>query len=326
MPSLLISTITLSAFQKILSRYPASVPETLRELDDARYETIPATLAKRREEVEGKGEVGLRKDEVLRLVEWKLKHGTFRSKLLQLVQSNPAAQIEQTTKDAFSLFTDAKKDAAPGPDLDPDPDPDPKAILAALKILTGLRGIGPATASLLLSVYAPGKVPFFSDELFRWAMWAMWAEAGTGTGKAQGWKRVIKYNVREYEALVAGVGELRGRLGVSAVEAEKVAWVLGREGVDVGGDFGDEGRDLGTRDGGEERREGGDVELEGKEEDVRARGGDGGGRVGKRKAEETKAAGLIGVKRKKREAESGKARADASPQGLRRSSRRKTDK
>jgi hypothetical protein len=38
-----------------------------------------------------------------------------------------------------------------------------KDLMAALKILTGLKGIGPATASLLLSVHRLEEVPFFSD-------------------------------------------------------------------------------------------------------------------------------------------------------------------
>jgi hypothetical protein len=56
----------------------------------------------------------------------------------------------------------------------------------------------------------------------------MWDESGSPAG----WKRKIKYNVKEYEALVEKVDELRERLGVRAVDVERVAWVLGREGVD----------------------------------------------------------------------------------------------
>jgi hypothetical protein len=101
-------------------------------------------------------------------------------------------------------------------------------VLAALKKLTELKGIGPATASLLLSVGKPDEVPFFSDELFRWCVW-------DEEGSPGGWQRKIKYNVKEYEQLVEGVRALRERLGgkVIAVDVEKVAWVLGREGVDV---------------------------------------------------------------------------------------------
>jgi hypothetical protein len=69
-------------------------------------------------------------------------------------------------------------------------------------------------------------VPFFSDELFRWCMW-------DEPGSPNGWQRKIKYNVKEYEILLEKVDVLVKRLGVRAVDAERVAWVLGKEGVDV---------------------------------------------------------------------------------------------
>lgn len=62
------------------------------------------------------------------------------------MQSNEALLIEDTTRKAFSNDADD--------------------VAAAVKTLTGLKGIGPATASLLLSVYAPESVPFFSDVSF----------------------------------------------------------------------------------------------------------------------------------------------------------------
>lgn len=72
MSPLTISLVTLPAFLSTLSRYSSSVPEKLRELDKARYETIPAALAERREDAKGGEGVGLEKEEVVGLVEWKL--------------------------------------------------------------------------------------------------------------------------------------------------------------------------------------------------------------------------------------------------------------
>jgi hypothetical protein len=130
------------------------------------------------------------------------------------VQSNHAALVDSVTRAAFDILPDSKQST--------------KDVLAALKKLTELKGIGPATASLLLSVGKPDEVPFFSDELFRWCVW-------DEEGSPGGWKRKIKYNVKEYEQLVEGVRDLKERLGgkVRAVDVERVAWVLGREGVDV---------------------------------------------------------------------------------------------
>jgi hypothetical protein len=67
MPSLELDGITLSAFNATLSRYPATVPEKLQELDTLRYDTIPVALAGRND-----GDHWLKKDEVEKLVEWKL--------------------------------------------------------------------------------------------------------------------------------------------------------------------------------------------------------------------------------------------------------------
>lgn len=156
---------------------------------------------------------------------------------MNLVKSNPVDVIKSTTESAFSS-------------LDTDKDP-----LRALKQLTALRGIGPATASLLLSVYQPDVIPFFSDELFRWTHWGGDAKAGVG------WERKIKYNVKEYEGLLNRVEKLRKRLSVGATDAEKVAFVLGREMAGIDGGVGAAKID----------EEGDEKEAEGNTGDVKAR-------------------------------------------------------
>ncbi|KAF2690859.1 hypothetical protein K458DRAFT_382437 [Lentithecium fluviatile CBS 122367] len=207
--SLKFTTITKEAFDTTLSRYPSLVPAALHTLDAKRYADIPSRLDK-----DGSNSAYLKKEEIVSLVEWKLKHGTFRPKLLNLVKENADTLIEETTKKAFAL---GSKDGVGDGD-----------VMKALKILSALKGIGPATASLLLSVYHPEHIPFFSDELFRWVMW-------DEPGKPGGWKRAIKYNNKEYEELIGRVEKVRERLGVRAVDCEKVAWVLGKDGVDLDG-------------------------------------------------------------------------------------------
>lgn len=59
--------ISKEAFNAVLARYPSTVPENLRELDALRYDTIPATVTSR-----NKKGAYLTKDEVEKLVEWKL--------------------------------------------------------------------------------------------------------------------------------------------------------------------------------------------------------------------------------------------------------------
>ncbi|CAN9298930.1 unnamed protein product [Alternaria alternata] len=215
-----IKSITLDAFRDVLSRYPAMVPEKLRDLDAQRYDIIPAAVAAMEE-----SEKHLTKDQVEKIVEWKLKHGTFRPALLGLVQSNEPEAIEETTKRAYAELS---KGRSAHPDAIP-----------ALKILVKLRGVGPATASLLLSVLQPVEIPFFSDELFRWCMWD---EQVVNGKEGKGWQRKIKYNLKEYEMLLERVDVLRltlrkglGRKDTmaGATDIERVAWVLGKEGVDV---------------------------------------------------------------------------------------------
>ena len=135
------------------------------------------------------------------------KYGKFRPQLPALVASNDKTVVHDTTKAGFALYEASKIDYA-----------------AALKELAKLKGIGPATASLLLSVYDEENVPFFSDELFRWVCW----------DDQVGWKRKIKYDMKEYKMLWDGVEGLREKLGgkVTAVDLEKVAYVCGRLGVD----------------------------------------------------------------------------------------------
>ncbi|KAF3052516.1 hypothetical protein E8E11_011506 [Didymella keratinophila] len=232
MSSLHISKISLEVFNTTLKRYSDIASSSLAELDTLRYETIPSKLAN------GKKDAHLLKADVEKLVEWKLKHGTFRPTLMGLVKSNPADTIKETTQSAFA-------------------EPD---VMKALKILTSLRGIGPATTSLLLSVHQPDTVPFFSDELFRWSQW----DAAGKKGDDKGWDRKIKYNVGEYKEVLKSMGELRKRLGVRAVDAEKVAYVLGKEMADIDGDGGGEGKgeDVADEEIEENKEKGGDAQAE----------------------------------------------------------------
>ncbi|KAF1960344.1 hypothetical protein CC80DRAFT_383232, partial [Byssothecium circinans] len=289
MPPLTPTIISKSAFLQTLSRYPSTVPAKLHDLDEQRYTSIPALVTARRQSSNtatttnndnnnsSSSSAYLTKLEVLNLVEWKLKHGTFRPKLLQLVASNAESLVEDTTREAFSTLSSSSSPMTTSED-----------ILAALKILTALKGVGPATASLFLSVYEPERVPFFSDELFRWVMW----EEPISPVSLPSWKRGIKYTAKEYAEVVGRVEAVRERLGVRAVECERVAWVLGREGVNVGGGRDEEG----------ERDKDGEVEAKIEEGESKAEG----------KVERKK-----GTKRKA--ASEGKA----AIEGTRRSSRRK---
>ena len=97
----------------------------------------------------------------------------------------------------------------------------------SITALSKLKGIGPATSSLLLSCYDPVNVPFFSDELYRYLHWE--------EAKSKGWDRKINYTIKEYRSLFEKVADLRERLEkdsgkkVPTIDIEKAAYALGKE-------------------------------------------------------------------------------------------------
>ena len=137
------------------------------------------------------------------------KHGTYRPNLAKLVASNSVKDICETTRDAFKIYEVNNQDYG-----------------KAITTLSKLKGIGPATSSLLLSCYDPVRVPFFSDELYRYLHWE--------EGRSKGWDRKINYSIKEYRSLFEKLTELRERLETDSSEAalaidiEKAAYVLGQ--------------------------------------------------------------------------------------------------
>jgi len=135
-------------------------------------------------------------------------------------------------------------------------------------------------------------VAFFSDELFRWVHWE--------EGKGKGWDRKIGYTMKEYQSLCKEVGKVRARLDVPAVEMEKVAWVLGREGADLAG----------TEPGKAEKKASVDEDKEEEEKEGKKAQAKKPAKGSKRKAEESKQASEP-VRRSKRG--SGASEEQASP-------------
>ncbi|EAQ93462.1 hypothetical protein CHGG_01697 [Chaetomium globosum CBS 148.51] len=196
-------TISDSEFQEVFASYPAFIAEisdakgakpgqeTLASLDHYRYGTALDAFGS-----EDPG-TAMDLDHVKKLVEWKLRHGKFRPTLMKLVSSNEPGFVRDTVQKAVAHFRD-KAD-----------------VSGALNILTELKGIGPATASLLLAVHDPKHVVFFADEAFYWLC-------------CNGSKAPIKYNQKEYTELNKRAQALTKRLGVKAVDIERVAFVLMR--------------------------------------------------------------------------------------------------
>ncbi|OQE12864.1 hypothetical protein PENFLA_c060G07501 [Penicillium flavigenum] len=278
--------ITLETFRKLLSHYPSTVervhrsklmlklqskggkgqkrkaetktsaaPATKAELDPSeekhileetdkfiqldrwRYEVLPKIIAER---ANGSAEgAHLVKEELIDIMEWKTKHGVSRPMLMGMMKSNPVATITKSTSTAFAALPDADPLVAPN-------DAFPRASLDALT--APIRGVGPATASLILSIAtvfgdAKKQVPFYSDDVYLW-LCLMDFPDGPDTKEQKPSKHkkpngelIVKYNMNEYRELWSASQELRARLNndaeeksgdepVSFIDIERAAYVL----------------------------------------------------------------------------------------------------
>ncbi|ATY58709.1 hypothetical protein A9K55_002823 [Cordyceps militaris] len=207
--------ITLEEFTALLDEYPSVIDKmskakgtksgqkSLQQLDEYRYGQAIADFGS-----SAAKEMTL--DDLRLLVEWKLRHGKFRPMLLGLAASNNATVARRTIAAAMQTYRASTSSDA--------------SVAAALAALAKLRGIGPATASLLLSVHDPARVVFFSDEAFYWLC---------ADGSPAAARRKLKYTSAEYAMLRRNAASLMGRLRVGATDVEKVAYVLmRREGAD----------------------------------------------------------------------------------------------
>ncbi|QUC21449.1 uncharacterized protein UV8b_05692 [Ustilaginoidea virens] len=208
MQAILPDAITEDEFHRLLSQYPSVVQDSgtakpgqpsLQALDQLRYVDFPQTFHPQRGTTMDQGHVE-------KLVEWKLRHGKFRPSLTKLIASNDPVVTKSTIAAAVAAYRHAGTPQAVGP---------------AVGQLTRLKGVGPATASLLLSVHDP-RVIFFSDEAYWWLC-------------CGGQRRAIRYNASEYADLCSRATVLADRLGVvDMAQVEKVAYVLLRRSKDPG--------------------------------------------------------------------------------------------
>lgn len=160
-----------------------------------------------------------------------------------MIKSNQEKSIQSATRSAFSLIQEEKGDSGASR-LDFQ-----SHIQKGLDALTApLRGVGPATASLILSV-ASADIPFYSDDAFLWLCVGVYpstfnavaAEEKKGKDGGERSKEIrqngelnVKYNIPEYKRLWDAVQKLRVRLneetgegeGISCADVERVALVV----------------------------------------------------------------------------------------------------
>ncbi|KAJ6004163.1 hypothetical protein N7522_005808 [Penicillium canescens] len=201
--------------------------DTFLKLDRWRYETLPKNLVERKGD-----EAHLTKDELVDIMAWKTSHGRSRPMLIGMIKANQPSTITKATSEAFTSI----------PVSDPIKKPEesfPKLSLDTLT--TSLRGVGPATASLILSIATVvgdpmRQVPFYSDDTYLWLVFVVYPIPEEGQVKVRGVKANgeldVKYNLKEFRGLWEEVQRLRVRLSegdlgsVSTVGVEKVAYVL----------------------------------------------------------------------------------------------------
>jgi hypothetical protein len=190
----------------------------LYQLDNWKNEELPDILLARYNELK---HVWLTKDELVLLMDWKLAKGKFRPTLPKLIKSNEEKTVESVTKEGLDILINyfnqerltswKKVDTTTYKDV----------VKKAFKKLCELRGVGPATASLIMSllhkidpVLTP---PFFSDESFIYYV----VEPSRPDTK-------IKYNVKEYidELLPVYFEILAEHSDLTMNDLEKGGWAL----------------------------------------------------------------------------------------------------
>ncbi|KAJ6036129.1 hypothetical protein N7540_000408 [Penicillium herquei] len=209
------------------------------ELDRWRYEDMPKEIVSR----QAKNESVLSKEEAVSIMEWKLTHGHSRPMLMGLIRSNAESLVSSCISAALSAL----------------PNQDSKEFpQASLDALQPLRGVGPATASLILSIMTGcsdtrEQIPFYSDDAFLWLCLRAYPKvednisekdvaSGSTNLKPSPVVLKVRYTLNEYRELWVASNTLHRRLNegleagrepVSQNDIEKVAYVL--HNIDVSG-------------------------------------------------------------------------------------------
>lgn len=173
------------------SRISSFENEKLSTLESFFWTELPAKILERRNE----GPC-LTKDELKKVVEWKLTRGKWRPRLLTFASSLEDADVINASKNAFAALPDLK---------------------SAVNAFCTLKGVGPATASALLTAF-DSHVPFMSDEAL---------EASTGSREYTlkhylGFAKLLKDKAADLNSR-GGKGEEGEKF--TASDIEKALWV-----------------------------------------------------------------------------------------------------
>jgi hypothetical protein len=198
-------------WDEALARYDAVVAgqgvERLPALDRWYHDTLPGVIAAR-------APAYLTHEELVRVTEWKMARGVWRARNLVLVRGNPPSAVEAASRDALAALDATATAAAVGR---------PPRATAPITALAALAGVGPATASAVVAVVAPGRYPFF-DELVAGQVPGLGPVAFTPG-----------YYARYADALGARAAALGGPWTPARVERALWAHVGGKAGVHAPG-------------------------------------------------------------------------------------------
>ncbi|KAG8198079.1 hypothetical protein JTE90_020909 [Oedothorax gibbosus] len=135
-------TYVFSQYKEVLKekaslRTKKGGPEELIRLDTWYQEQLPKIIQSRKPAF-------IKHEELVQIVKWKLMRGKFRPRLTDLVRINTETAVFNASKKAFRK--------------------PPKDLSNAITSLTNLKGVGPATASAILTAAFPNEVPYMADE------------------------------------------------------------------------------------------------------------------------------------------------------------------
>lgn len=193
---------------------------TFSQLDKWRNEEVPESL---KERYHSNGLTWLDYDELVTLMDWKLQKGTYRPALPKMIRSNDAETVKKTTKEGFAIFlkhAEKYKKTSIWVSSEDDRKEYYATIRQTLKKLSELRAVGPATASLMLSLLykiTDSTPPYFSEESFEYFI----VEPNGGNQK-------IKFTVKEFveQLLPYYFDTLLPNTKLSPQTLEKGAWAL----------------------------------------------------------------------------------------------------
>ncbi|RMZ88402.1 hypothetical protein DV736_g4360, partial [Chaetothyriales sp. CBS 134916] len=199
---------------------------TAIQRDYWRYDQLPAELLQsQKPDADTDTSISLDLPDLEKLVQWKITHGHFRPFLPAMIRKNDSDTVKKATAEgarklfeALQLFDNAvklEKEGSLNATITTITTAAAPNLYKAIESFCQLTGVGPATGSLIGSVYSPEQVPFFADETYAWLV--------------DGGQSKLKYDKKEYLALLKAMAELRDRLsgvGLRCVDIEKAAFVV----------------------------------------------------------------------------------------------------